>query len=218
MGQKVSPRAIRLINDRQWAGRWFASRKDYPKRLIEDLTLKKLIAKTLGTNAGVAHVDIERTQKDTIVNIHTNRPGVVIGRSGQGIAKLREALEKLVGKQLKLNIYEVKQPDLVAVLVAQTIANQLVKRIMYKRASRGAMERVMNAGALGVRIEISGRLGGAEIARRERFLTGSVPLQTFRAPIDYAYVDAQTTYGTIGVKVWIHTKEKREEFHHVDAA
>ena len=202
MGQKTHPVGFRLGISKTWDSRWFSER-DFSKNLEEDLTLRKYVVKRL-TRAGVSKVEIERrTSNQITVNIHTARPGIVIGRKGMEVDKLRDELKLLTKKDVFLNIIEVKHPELEAKLVADSIARQLEQRVSFRRAMKKAVTSAMRLGAEGIRVACSGRLGGAEMARRERYLVGRVPLHTLRADIDYATSTSFTTYGTIGVKVWI---------------
>ncbi|NLW55329.1 MAG: 30S ribosomal protein S3 [Firmicutes bacterium] len=205
MGQKVHPVGLRVGIIRDWEGRWFAE-KDYATLLHEDLKIRRFI-KTKLYNAGIARTEIERAANRVKVTIHTARPGMVIGRGGTEVENLRKSLEKLTDKKVSLNIAEVKNPELNAQLVAENICFQLERRISYRRAMKQAIGRIMRMGALGVKIRCSGRLMGAEIARSEGYSEGKVPLHTLRADIDYGFAEAQTTYGKIGVKVWINRGE-----------
>lgn len=202
MGQKTHPVGFRLGISKTWDSRWFSER-DFKKNLEEDLTLRKYVVKRLN-RAGISKVEIERrTSNQITVNIHTARPGIVIGRKGMEVDKLRDELKLLTKKDVFLNIIEVKHPELEAKLVADSIARQLEQRVSFRRAMKKAVTSAMRLGAEGIRVACSGRLGGAEMARRERYLVGRVPLHTLRADIDYATSTSFTTYGTIGVKVWI---------------
>ena len=205
MGQKVHPVGLRLGIIRDWDGRWFAE-KDYATFLHEDIKIRRLIKEKL-YNAGIARVEIERAANRIKVTIHTARPGMVIGRGGTEVEKLRKELEELTSKQIALNIAEVKTPELNARLVAENIAAQLEKRVSFRRAMKQAINRTMRFGALGMKVACSGRLMGAEIARTEGYSEGKVPLHTLRADIDYGFSEANTTYGKIGVKVWINRGE-----------
>ncbi len=205
MGQKIHPVGLRVGVIRDWEGRWFAE-KDYATLLHEDLKIRRFIKSRL-YNAGIARVEIERAANRVKVTIHTARPGMVIGRGGTEVENLRKSLEKLTDKQVSLNIAEVKVPDLNAQLVAENICFQLERRSSYRRAMKQAISRVMKLGALGVKIKCSGRLMGAEIARSEGYSEGKVPLHTLRVDIDYGFAEANTTYGKIGVKVWINKGE-----------
>ncbi len=201
MGQKTHPVGFRVGVIRGWSSRWFAQR-NFADLLIEDITIKKYIARRL-ENAGIAKIEIVRQPKRITVDIHTSRPGIVIGRKGAEVDKLREELQLLTKKEITLNIIEVKRPEMRSQLVADSIARQLEGRISFRRAMKKALAATMKAGALGMRIQCGGRLGGAEIARSEKYMEGRVPLHTLRADIDFARSTANTAFGTIGVKVWI---------------
>ncbi len=205
MGQKVSPIGFRVGIFRDWDARWY-SEKEYTRLLHEDLQLRKYIKEQL-KNSGVSRIEIDRAANNVRVNIHTSKPGMVIGKGGAGVDKLRRNLEKLSGKRLHINIMEIKNPEMDAYLVAENVAQQLVRRIAFRRAMKQSVFRTMRAGAKGVKIVCKGRLGGAEMARTESYHEGTVPLQTLRADIDYGFVEAHTTYGRIGVKVWIYKGE-----------
>lgn len=206
MGQKVHPKSFRLGVTHDWNSRWFSAR-EYPKLLRQDVMIRKLL-KTKLTTAGVARVEIERSLQNVTVTIHSAKPGVVIGRGGQGIEALKKGIRGLLMGQgkyvVKVNVQEVQKPDLAAQVVVESIAEQISKRIPFRRALKGSVEQVMQAGAEGVKITLAGRLNGAEIARSETLARGSLPLQTLRANIDYGRGEAQTTYGKIGIKVWIY--------------
>ena len=206
MGQKVNPIALRLGINRTWDSIWFAKKTEYGKLLIEDYKIRAYIKKNI-VNSGVANVTIERTSKKCIISIHTSRPGFVIGKKGSDVDKIKRNLSKISSSEISLNIKEVKKPELNSFLVAENIAQQLVKRIAYRRAMKRAMQSSLRLGAKGIRVCLSGRLGGNEIARTEWLWEGSVPLHTFRAEVDYAEAEALTTYGIIGVKVWIYKGE-----------
>lgn len=207
MGQKVNPRSMRLQLDRDWQSRWYADR-DYAAFLIEDLKLRRTVQQKLSKRAGVARIDIERSPGQLVVTIHTSKPGVVIGRGGTGAEELKNVLMKLAGRPVKVSIEEVKKPEISATLVAENIAGQLERRISFRRAMKMAVENAMKAGAQGAKVIVSGRLNGAEMARRESVSQGSIPLHTLRADIDYAHGLARTTYGVIGVKVWVYKGTK----------
>ncbi len=210
MGQKINPNGFRLGISRDFNTRWFADTTKpglrYADYVAEDVAIRRLIASKL-ERAGVSRVEIERTRDRVHVYIHTARPGIVIGRKGQEADKLRSALEKLSGKQVQLNIREVARPELEAALVAQGVAEQLQGRVAFRRAMRKALQSTMKAGAKGARVQVSGRLGGAEMSRTEFYREGQVPLHTLRADIDYGFREAKTTFGRIGVKVWIYRGE-----------
>lgn len=201
MGQKISAKANRLKITTTWDSTWFANSKNYKEWLKSDLVIRKYFDKM--KNSGIAKIEIERAEKMVKVIVHTARPGVVIGKRGAGIEVIKKELEKLVNCPINLNVQEIKQPDLSSKIVADSIVEQLEKRIPFRRAMKQAIARTRRAGAEGIRIICSGRLAGAEIARSERAFEGSVPLHTLRADIDYAISEAYTTYGRIGVKVWI---------------
>ena len=203
MGQKTHPIGFRLGIIRDWDATWFASRANgYRTLLLEDLRIRKHI-NNLYSDAGIAKINIERGSSDLIITLHTARPGIVIGRGGQRIEELRRDLEGMTKKRARINVQEIRQPELDAFLVARSIADQLERRVAYRRAIRQAVSRAMQAGALGIKVLCSGRLGGAEIARREKVMEGRVPLHTLRADIDYGVTEAATAMGRIGVKVWL---------------
>ena len=205
MGQKTHPIGFRLGIIKDWNSRWFAgSGKDYSAQVIEDLRIRDVIKKQYA-EAGISRVEIERSAQDLTVNVHTARPGIVIGRGGQRVDELRKAVERAAGgKRVRLNVLEIRQPELDAFLVARNVADQLERRVMFRRATRQAVMRSMQAGAKGIKVMVSGRLGGAEIARREKVMDGRVPLHTLRADIDYGLAEAATAMGRVGVKVWIY--------------
>jgi len=206
MGQKVNPHGLRIGIIKDWDTKWYASDKNFSEFLIEDVKLRKYIKKKLYIS-GISRIEIERAANKVKVNVHTAKPGLVIGKGGTGIEELRKELEKLTGKNVLINITEIKIPELSAQLVAENIASQLEKRISFRRAMKQAMSRTMKMGAKGIKTAVSGRLGGAEIARTEHYHEGTIPLQTLRADIDYGFAEADTTYGKIGVKVWIYKGE-----------
>ena len=201
MGQKVNPHGIRLGIVKDWDARWYAD-KDFAQNLHEDIKIRDYLKKSLQT-AGVPRVETERSKNRLKLTIHTAKPGMVIGRGGSGIEQIKEGLKNLTDKRVDINIAEIKQPDLDATLVAENIAAQLERRIAFRRAMKQAVGRTMRLGAKGIKIAVSGRLGGAEIARRESYREGSIPLHTLRADIDYGTAEAHTTYGRIGIKGWI---------------
>ena len=209
MGQKVNPKSFRLVLDHGWNSKWFASKK-YRQYLWEDLLIKKLILEKLPP-VTVERIEIERKVGEINVTIYTGKPGLVIGRSGQGTAELKEILSGKIKGKININIAEVAKPDLSASLLAQNIAYQIEKRVAFKRAAKATVQKATEAGAQGIKVKITGRLGGVEIARSETFAFGSIPLQTLRANIDYAKVNAYTTYGVIGVKVWLYKGEVFEK-------
>ncbi len=206
MGQKVNPHGLRVGVIKDWDSRWFVSNEKVGDLLVEDYNLRKDLKKQLYA-AGVPKIEIERDNNKVRIYVHCARPGVIIGKGGEDIEKLRASLEKKLGKSVALNIVEVKNPDINAQLVAENIAQQLEKRIGHRRAMKNAMGRAMRAGALGIKICCSGRLGGREIAGVEHYHDGTIPLQTLRADIDYGFTEAATTYGRIGVKVWVYKGE-----------
>ena len=206
MGQKVHPIGFRLGINRSWDSLWFAKKGDYGKFLIEDYKIRQYIRKNIA-NAGVSEVIIERSGKKCSVFIHTSRPGFVIGKKGSDIEKIKGKIAKITDSEVSVNIKEIKKPELNAYLVAENISQQLVKRIAYRRAMKRAMQSAMRLGAKGIKVTLSGRLAGNEIARSEWLREGSIPLHTLRANLDYAESEALTTYGIIGVKVWIYKGE-----------
>lgn len=205
MGQKVHPKGMRIGVIKDWDSKWYAD-KDFDKLLFEDKKVRNHIKKKLYT-AGISFVAIERAANRLRINIHTAKPGIVIGRGGAEVEALRKEIENMTGRQVNINIVEVKNPELDAQLVAENVAMQLEKRVSFRRAMKQAMSRTMRSGAEGIRIACAGRLGGAEMSRTEWYTEGKVPLQTLRADIDYGYAEARTTYGTIGVKTWIYKGE-----------
>jgi len=202
MGHKVNPNGFRLVINKGWQSRWFAE-KDYAKLLREDIVIRNIIEDQL-ENAGVSKIEIERTEEEVKVDMYTSKPGIVIGRRGANINDIRNLLEKKTGSIIQLNIIEIKKPELVAKLVAEGIASQLVGRVSFRKAMKKAISLCMKAGAKGIRVQCAGRLGGAEMARTEWYREGRVPLHTLRANIDYGFAEANTTFGKIGVKVWIY--------------
>lgn len=210
MGQKVNPHGLRVGIIKDWESRWFANKKDFGDTLVEDYNLRKTLKKQLQA-AGVPKIEIERDASKVRIHIHCAKPGMVIGKGGSEIEKLRVQCEKMLGKKVAINIVEVKSPDMNAQLIAESIAQQLEKRISYRRAMKQAIGRAMKFGAKGIKTQCSGRLGGAEIARSEMYHEGTIPLQTLRADIDYGFAEAATTYGIIGVKVWLYKGEVLHE-------
>ena len=206
MGQKVNPIGLRLGINRGWDSIWFSKKGDYGKFLIEDYKIREYVKKNV-VNSGISQVIIERTSKKCIISIYTSRPGFVIGKKGSDIDKIRKNLAKISSTEVSLNIKEVKKPELNAYLVAENITQQLVKRIAFRKAMKRAIQSALRLGAKGIRVCVSGRLGGNEIARTEWQREGSVPLHTFRANVDYAEAEALTTYGIIGIKIWIYKGE-----------
>jgi len=215
LGQKVNPVGLRVGIIRDWEGKWYAGKKGFSDLLIEDYKIRKYIKKKLFT-AGISRVQIERAANRVKIFIHTAKPGIVIGRGGSEVEALRKELEKLTGKRVNVNIVEVKVPEIDAQLVAENVALQLKRRIAFRRAMKQAVSRAMKMGAKGIRIACSGRLAGAEIARTEWYSEGKVPLHTLRADIDYGFAEADTTYGKIGVKVWVYKGEVLPEVKQAD--
>ena len=207
MGQKVNPTSFRLQVNKNWRSKWFAPKREYAKYLSQDLAVRRYVAKKFTNRGAINTVDIERSPNLVTVTIQTAKAGVVIGRGGAGAQELKAEFEKIFGTSVRVNIEELKKPELYAKLVAENIANQLERRIAFRRAMKSTAAATMRAGAKGVRIEVAGRLNGAEMSRREKMIEGSVPLHTLRADIDYGYERAQTIAGTIGVKVWIYKGE-----------
>ncbi len=206
MGQKINPIGFRLGINRGWDSIWFAKKKDFGKYLIEDFKIRKYIRKNI-VNSGVSEIIIERSSKKCTVSIHTSRPGFVIGKKGADIEKIKKNIQKITDSEVAVNIKEIKKPELNANLVAENISQQLVKRIAYRRAMKRAMQSAMRLNAKGIKVMVSGRLAGNEIARTEWLREGSIPLHTLRANVDYGESEALTTYGIIGVKVWIYKGE-----------
>lgn len=206
MGQKVNPHGLRVGVIKDWDSRWFVNSKDFGDTLVEDYKLRKMLKKQL-YSAGVPKIEIERDASKVRVHIHCAKPGMVIGKGGTEIEKLRLQCEKMLSKPVTINIVEVKTPDLNAQLVAENIAQQLEKRTSFRRAMKQCIGRAMKLGAKGIKTQVAGRVGGAEIARTEQYHDGTIPLQTLRADIDYGFAEAATTYGRIGVKVWIYRGE-----------
>jgi len=217
MGRKVHPIGFRLKVNTTWEGRWFAEGNNYVKNLHQDFELRKLV-RDQSSRAGVSRIEIERFPGKVKIIVHTAKPGILIGRKGENVKKLRSDLEAIVGKKIDLEIKEIKSPDLDAFLVAQNIAEQLERRISYQRAMKRAVQQTMRQGGKGIRVEISGRLSGAEMARSINIREGRVPRQTLRANIDYSQAEALTTYGRIGVKVWIYKGEVLPEVEEQPAA
>tara|TARA_B100000686_G_scaffold333566_1_gene399666 strand:- start:10474 stop:11163 length:690 start_codon:yes stop_codon:yes gene_type:complete len=210
MGQKVNPIGFRLGINRGWDSIWFAKKKEFGKYLIEDFKIRKYIKKNI-VNSGVSEIIIERSSKKCTVSIHTSRPGFVIGKKGADIEKIKKNISKITDNEVLINIKEIKKPELNANLAAENIAQQLVKRIAYRRAMKRAMQSAMRLNAKGIKVMVSGRLAGNEIARTEWLREGSIPLHTLRANLDYGEAEALTTYGIIGVKVWIYKGELFEK-------
>ena len=212
MGQKINPTGLRIGVIKDWESRWFAKKGEFGDLLVEDNKIREFLLELLAP-AGVPKVEIERDPKRVRINIYCAKPGIVIGRGGAEIEKLKETVKKMLSgdKDVFINITEIKQPDLNAQLVAENIALQLEKRVSFRRALKQSIGRTMKAGAKGIKAQVSGRLGGAEIARTEQYHEGTIPLQTIRADIDYGFAEAKTTYGRIGVKIWIYKGEVLHE-------
>jgi len=210
LGQKVNPIGFRLGVIRTWDSRWFANKRDYASLVFEDHQIRKFLKKKL-FHAGVSHIEIERAANKAKIRIHTARPGIVIGKKGSEIESVKKALEQLIKREVMLDIHEVRKPEVDAQLVAESVASQLERRIAFRRAMKRAVTTALKLGAQGIRIQCSGRLGGAEMARREWYREGRVPLHTLRADIDYGFAEARTTYGVIGVKVLIFKGEVLDE-------
>lgn len=210
MGQKINPHGLRVGVIKDWDSRWFAKDENFGDTLVNDYKVREFLKKTLYA-AGIPKIEIERDPARVRVFIHCAKPGMVIGKGGSEIDKLRLAIEKIVGKPVALNVVEVRSPDFNSQLVAENIASQLERRITFRRAMKQAIARTMKLGAKGIKVAVSGRLNGAEIARREHYHEGTIPLQTLRADIDYGFAEAKTTYGRIGIKVWIYRGEVLQE-------
>ena len=206
MGQKMDPHGLRVGIIKDWNSKWYANSKDFGDYLVEDHKIRVYVKKKLYA-AGISKIEIERTAKFVRVNVYTAKPGVVIGKGGNLAESLKAEIEKMINKEVNLNIVEVKNVDLDAQLVAENIAMQLEKRVSFRRAMKQSMQKTMKSGALGIKTSVSGRLGGADMARTEFYKEGNIPLQTLRADIDYGFAEADTTYGKIGVKVWIYKGE-----------
>ncbi|MGI6702691.1 MAG: 30S ribosomal protein S3 [Clostridia bacterium] len=206
MGQKVNPHGLRVGIIKDWSSKWYSGKKDFSNLLIEDKKIRKHVKAKFFTS-GVSKVEIERAANRVKVTIYTAKPGMVIGKGGSGVEDLKKELEAMTGKNVFINIIEIKVPELNAQLVAENIASQLERRVSFRRAMKQSIQRTMRSGAKGIKTMVSGRLGGAEIARSERYSEGTIPLQTLRADIDYGFAEADTTYGKIGVKVWIYKGE-----------
>lgn len=208
MGQKVNPKSIRLKINQTWTSRWFGGR-NYTENLIADIKIRQILAKRL-KEASVSEVIINRDANKVTIDIHSARPGVIIGRGGAGTDELKKLLKPFSGNRLQINIIEVKKPDYDAAIIAQNIANQIEKRVPFRRAMKQTVEKAKEAGVKGMKIVVSGRLNGADIARSEKVLYGTVPLSSFKSDIDYKHVQSHTTYGVIGVKVWVYKGEKEK--------
>ena len=206
MGQKVHPTGVRVGIIKDWNAKWYANSKNFADYLVEDQKIRKFLKKKLYA-AGISNIEIERTAKFVKINLFTAKPGIIIGKGGAGVETLKAEVAKLINKEVNLNIIEVKNVDIDAQLVAENIAGQLERRISFRRAMKQCMQKTMKSGALGIKTAVSGRLGGADMARTEFYKEGTIPLQTLRADIDYGFAEADTTYGKIGVKVWIYKGE-----------
>ena len=206
MGQKVNPTGFRVGIIKDWNSKWYADSKNFADYLVEDQKIRKFLKKKLYL-AGISKIEIERTAKAVKANVYAAKPGIIIGKGGAGVESVKAELTKLINKDINLNIVEVKNVDTDAQLVAENIANQLERRISFRRAMKQCMQKSVKAGALGIKTAVSGRLGGADMARTEFYKEGNIPLQTLRADIDYGFAEANTTYGKIGVKVWIYKGE-----------
>ena len=206
MGQKMDPHGLRVGIIKDWDSKWYANKKDFSDNLVEDFEIRKYIKKALSV-AGISKIEIERTAKSIKANVYTAKPGIALGKNGENVNKVRADLAKKFKKEINVNIVEVKNPDIDAQLVAENIAGQLERRISYRKAMKQCMAKAMKAGAKGIKTNAAGRLAGAEIARSEFYREGTIPLQTLRADIDYGFAEANTTYGKIGIKVWIYKGE-----------
>lgn len=214
MGQKISPLSNRLSITKDWKSKWFDSGIKYRDKLIEDIKMRDYIISNYGVNYAIDKIIIKRSQKDIIIDIHSARPGLIIGRQGKGIEDLKMNIEKfliknkLISRKIKLNVIEVKKPDIKATLIAQNIGQQVSRRIPYRRAVKGSISKAMESGARGIKVMISGRLNGAEISRSEKYSQGTIPISTLKNNIDFSIFHAKTTYGVIGVKVWVYDGNK----------
>ncbi len=206
MGQKVNPNGLRLGINKDWEAKWYANKKDFAKNLQNDVLIREYFEKNM-KNAGIAKVEIERTSKKCEVTVHTSKPGVMIGKGGEEIEKLKKTLSNLVNEKVQISIVDIKKAELNAQLVADDIARQISNRISFRMAQKRAIRNAMKAGAKGIKTSVSGRLGGADMARKEGYTEGTIPLHTLRADVDYATAEADTTFGKIGVKVWIYKGE-----------
>ncbi|MGN9164875.1 30S ribosomal protein S3 [Tissierellaceae bacterium HCP3S3_D8] len=206
MGQKVNPHGLRVGVIKDWDSKWYADKKEFDELLVEDFKIREYVKEKLFI-AGVSRLEIERAANKIKLNVYTAKPGMVIGRGGSGVEELRKELEKMTGKSVIINVEEIKKPELDAQLVAENIASQLERRVSFRRAMKQGIQRTMRAGALGMKTSVSGRLGGADMARTEGYSEGTIPLQTLRADIDYGFAEADTTYGKLGVKVWLYKGE-----------
>jgi small subunit ribosomal protein S3 len=217
MGQKVNPHGARVGVIFGWSARWYANKKDFANNLVEDFKLRKML-KEKYYSTGISHIDIERSANRITTNVFTAKPGMIIGRGGAGIEALKRDVDTFLGKPANINIMEIKAPETNAQLVAENIAQQLEKRISFRRAMKQSMQRAMKAGAKGMKCAVGGRLGGADIARTEHYHQGSIPLQTLRADIDYGFAEAKTTYGRLGVKVWVYKGQRLPKPKKIQAA
>ncbi|MEP7199381.1 MAG: 30S ribosomal protein S3 [Chloroflexota bacterium] len=206
MGRKVHPYGFRLGGIKDWSTHWYASRRQFKTLLVEDIAIRKLVMDKV-SSAGVSNIEIDRYPKQVSITIHTAKPGIIIGRKGANVNDLKAGLEQLTGKKIHIDVKEIQHPEIDAFLVAESIAGQLERRIAHKRAMKQAAQRAMRFGAQGIKIVCAGRLGGSEMARRDKVIDGSVPLHTLRADIDFAKAEALTTYGRVGVKVWVYKGE-----------
>ena len=206
MGQKVNPHGLRVGIIKDWDSKWYADKKSFDELLVEDYNIREYVKEKLFI-AGISRLEIERAANKIKLNVYTAKPGMVIGRGGSGVEELRNELEKMTGKSVVINVEEIKKPELDAQLVAENIASQLERRVSFRRAMKQGIQRTMRAGALGMKTSVSGRLGGADMARTEAYSEGTIPLQTLRADIDYGFAEADTTYGKLGVKVWLYKGE-----------
>jgi small subunit ribosomal protein S3 len=216
MGQKVNPIGFRTGIVLDWSSRWYASKKEFAELLLEDQKIRKYIGKKYKV-AGIPKVEIERTRDEVRVVLHAARPGVIIGRKGTQVEQLQDELQTLIGRRVNIKIEEISRPELQAHLVAEDIAEQLIKRAAFRRTMKRALETAMEAGAKGIKVQLAGRLGGAEMARREKQIAGSIPLSTIRAKIDYGFVEAKTAQGHIGIQVWINQGEYEDQSNGADA-
>jgi small subunit ribosomal protein S3 len=216
MGQKVNPIGFRTGIVLDWSSRWYASKKEFAELLLEDQKIRKYVSKKYKV-AGIPKVEIERTRDEVRVVLHAARPGVIIGRKGTQVEQLQDELQTLIGRRVNIKIEEISRPELQAHLVAEDIAEQLIKRAAFRRTMKRALETAMEAGAKGIKVQLAGRLGGAEMARREKQIAGSIPLSTIRAKIDYGFVEAKTAQGHIGIQVWINQGEYEDQSNGADA-
>ena len=206
MGQKVNPHGFRVGIIKDWNSKWYADKKNFDEFLVEDDKIRKYVKKKLFIS-GISRIEIERAANRVKISVHTSKPGMVIGRGGSGVEALRNEIQKMTGRSVSINVEEIKNPSLDAQLVAENIASQLERRVSFRRAMKQVIQRTMRSGGLGIKTQVSGRLGGADMARTEGYSEGTIPLQTLRADIDYGFAEADTTYGKLGVKVWIYKGE-----------